>query len=267
MLPSEWISYMKIWKILNNMKTKLKKFVFELLKSKLVTIEENTSLNGKIIVITGGTKGIGEAIGNVLEMKGATCIRIARSVPQNIVPKNEGMYVIADVTNKDDVCNKFNNIIEKYGKIDVLVNNVGSFLNNSLESIDEKDFDNIVSTNIKSIFLTSQAVLPFMKKNKQGLIINVGSKISHNTQVAPKKVLYAMTKYAVEGFSFALNREVKPFGLRVSCIMPGTVNTFISRNQDKFLSPFEVGKVVLMIIENEGIDFESIIFKAVKQDI
>jgi len=106
-----------------------------------------------------------------------------------------------------------------------------------------------------------------MKKQKSGTIINIGSKISRNSKVEAKKTLYTLTKYAVEGFSFALNRELRPFGIRVVCLMPGTVNTFFSRKYKDFMSTYDVAEIVNFIIKMDQVDFESVVFKSKRQDI
>jgi short-subunit dehydrogenase len=128
-------------------------------------------------------------------------------------------------------------------------------------------FESIVSTNLTAAFLLSREVLPHMKTRGSGQIINIGSKISHNTNVRPNKVMYATTKSALEAFSFALNKELKQWGIRVSCLMPGTVHTFVSKDVQSQLSPYQVAEVVLMTIKLSDVDFEGIIFKSVNQDI
>jgi short-subunit dehydrogenase len=79
--------------------------------------------------------------------------------------------------------------------------------------------------------------------------------------------MYATTKSALEAFSFALNKELKQWGIRVSCLMPGTVHTFVSKDVQSQLSPYQVAEVVLMTIKLSDVDFEGIIFKSVNQDI
>ena len=128
-------------------------------------------------------------------------------------------------------------------------------------------WDKMITLNINSIFYMCKAILPFMKNQKSGFIINIGSKVSHNTNVAPHMVPYATTKYAVEGFSFALNKELKPFGIRVSCLMPGTANTVMTLKGKEYISPYSIGKVIAMMIASVDIDFESIIIKSKLQNI
>lgn len=222
-------------------------------------------LSGKVVLITGGTKGMGKAIGYVLVREGATVVTISRMGSKN---KSFNLdHLNCDITKKSQIDSAVEKIIKKYEKIDVLINNAGLFLDKEMEEVSEKDFDSLVDTNLKGMFLMSKAVIPFMKKNKKGLIINIGSKISHNTNILPGKVLYAVTKFAVEGFSIALSRELKKYGIRVTCLMPGTINNFVSFKSKQFLSPHNLGFAVSMMIKAENVDFESIIIKSSSQII
>lgn len=219
-------------------------------------IETTDTLAGKVIIVTGGTQGIGAATVNLLQKKGAVVIPLSRS-----------SEISVDVTDFSSCQEAVKKVIEKFGRIDVLVNNAGMFLSKSLQSTSPKEFNQVMSVNLNGVFNMSKAVVTHMKDQKSGLIINIGSKISHNTNVSPNKVTYATSKYAVEGFSFALNRELKQFGIRVTCLMPATVATFVSRQASKYLSPYDVANLIKFVIDSEHIDFESIVFKSQKQDI
>lgn len=227
-------------------------------------------LDDHVVIITGATGNIGKALTEGLYKKGASLTLVSRNIskpkdvnwdPQRILLLN------ADCTAEEDVDSIVQETIKKYGKIDVLINCAGQFLNKPFNETSVKDYESVLDNNLKSTFLMSKAVIPVLRKNKDGLIINFGSKISHNTNITPHKVLYAAAKYAVEGFSFALNKELKPYGIRVVCLMPATVQTFVSLHPENYLSPYDVASIVLMIIKFKDIDFESIVFKSVKQNI
>jgi len=227
-------------------------------------------LHNKVVIITGASRGMGKAIAEVLRREGAKLVLVSRNSEdvKKAFPQGENILPVqADITKEEDIQSIARQAKEKYGSIDVLVNNAGIFLDKEFESITSREFESMMDTNVKSIFLLSKAVIPHMKKQKNGLIINIGSKISHNTNVAPKKVLYATTKYAVEGLSLALHKELKPFGIRVTCLMPGTVNTFVSLKSKQFLQPFSIGYIVSMIMKCEDIHFESLLFTSKHQNI
>lgn len=229
------------------------------------------NLEGQTVIITGATGGIGRAMAEVLHKEGANLVLVSRSISKDEsladLKQDRLLLVDADITKKSDIENVVTKATQQFSRINVLINNAGQFADKSLEDFTEEEYDKVMNTNVKGMFLFSQAVLPAMKKNNQGLIINIGSKISHNTNISPHKVLYAMSKYAVEGFSFALNKELKPYGVRVCCLMPGTVNTFVSLKSKDYLSPYDLGTLVAFIIKNKEIDFESFVFKSLKQDI
>jgi NAD(P)-dependent dehydrogenase (short-subunit alcohol dehydrogenase family) len=224
-------------------------------------------LNKKVVIVTGDTGAIGSAIVKVLLTEGAYVIGASENHDNLQSSKANYLKVKTDITKEDSVLDLITLVTEKYGKIDAIVNNAGMFSFGDLENISEKEFDRVLGVNLKGVFLMCKHASPVMKRQKSGTIINIGSKISHNTKVEPKKSLYALTKYAIEGFSYALNRELRGYGVRVICLMPGTVKTFVSRKMNTFLSPFDVGEVVNTILKLENVDFEGLVFKSLNQDI
>jgi 3-oxoacyl-[acyl-carrier protein] reductase len=178
----------------------------------------SSDLKDKVIIITGASRGIGKTISEVLYREGAQLILISRDIESAKHDKDElyksdrVLLINANVSEEVDVEKIKNIITDKYKKIDVLINNAGQFADKAIEELSVSDYKKVIDTNIFGIFLMSRMVTPFMKKQKNGYIINIGSKISHNTNVSAHKVLYATSKYAVEGFSFALNKELKEFG-------------------------------------------------------
>lgn len=244
---------------------KIKKIISSFLVETEIESPFMKDLADKVILLTGGTGGVGRAIARVLVAKGATVVSFSRKGDES-ASKNF-ILLRVNVTKKKEIDNAIAKVVEKYGKIDVLINCAGIFSEKEFEMITEREYDRVMDTNVKSMFLMSEGVIPFMKKGKNGLIINIGSKISHNTSVAPHKVLYATSKYAVEGFSLSLSRELKKFGIRVTCLILGTMNTFVSVKSKQFLTPENVGFVITMLILLEDVDFESIIMKSDKQNI
>jgi short-subunit dehydrogenase len=224
----------------------------------------------KTIIITGASSGLGLAIARQFESKSVNLVLISRhlsKLKELFSDKSNTILAGLDVADEPAVNKLFKQVHTTFGSIDILINNAGLFLDKPLESITIAEYQRIFDTNIKSLFVTCSAAIPIMKKQKQGFILNIGSKISHNTQVAPNKVLYATTKYAVEGFSFALNRELRSSGIKVSCLMPGTLKTFKSLRSNKFLHPNRLAEFIVLLTEFPEIHLESLVIKSKLQDI
>lgn len=203
--------------------------------------------------------------------KGASVVAAARTLEslKEAFPEQSGRLLLlaVDVRFEDQAKNLVSATLRQFNKVDVLVNNAGVSAEIPLEDMLLEDFRTVIDTSVTAPFLTCKEILPHMKSANAGLIINIGSKISHNTNVRPKKVAYATAKSALEGFSFALNKELKGSGVRVVCLMPGTVNTFVSRHAREYMSPYEVAELVVTLMQFKTIDFEGIIFKSINQDI
>lgn len=238
-----------------------------------ITNPETQTLRGCVAVISGGSKGIGKAIAQALYNDGAMVIILARNKEsfdkafKNFSPQRIAFYSV-DITDEFAVQHAVANIVRKHKKIDVLVNNAGMFIQEKfIEDVSLEEFRETMLTNLEGMFLLTRAIVPYMKKQKDGTIINIGSKISHNTNVEPKKIAYTTSKYAVEGFSLALRKEVKQFGIRVTCIMPGTARTFVSFKSKEYLSPLSIGFLVATIAKSKDVDFESVIISSKEQNL
>lgn len=223
------------------------------------------NLTSKVVVITGASRGIGKAIAEVLRSQNYNLVLVSRHISESNTANSLSLQ--GDITSPPDCQKVITATLKKFGRIDVLINNAGVFLNKPLEKISLPEYQTLMNTNVLGAFLMTQGVIPHMKKQRTGLIVNIGSKISHNTNVSPNKVLYATSKHAIEGFSYSLSKELKPFGIRVTCLMPGTANTFLSLRSRQFLSPARIGEIVSFIIKSPDVDFESIVFKSVRQNI
>lgn len=251
----------------SNMLNTIKDIIFSLLNRQTINLITSESLSDKVIVITGASQGIGAAAAEVLLAKGASLALLSRDIikiKKRFSKYNQSKLILlkCDVKSQTEVSNALNNIINRFGKVDVLINNAGIFKDDYLEKVSLKDFEDIISTNIVAVYSLSKAVIPAFKAQKSGLIINMGSRISRNTNIQAERVLYATSKFAVEGFSKALNNELNPWGIRVTCLMPGTVNTFRSPTPQKYLQPYEIGQIISLIIEQKNVDFEGIVFKS-----
>ncbi len=250
----------------------IKKTISLMLAGKVMASQPLAELNGKVVLITGASKGIGSSIFEELYQSGCKVAILARNTEKlNEVlhyKKSENMLIIeGDVRNFADCVNAVQETVSHFGRLDVLINNAGTFIEKPIEETTREELTKIIETNLNGVIQTSIEASRIMKKQKSGTIINIGSKISHNTNIMPNKTLYAATKYGVEGFSFALNKELKTFGCRCVCLMPGTVNTFFSVQSGNYMPPQRVAQIVAQVIKFEDIDFEGIVFKSVNQEI
>jgi NADP-dependent 3-hydroxy acid dehydrogenase YdfG len=189
----------------------------------------------KTIVVTGGTSGIGLAICSYLASKKHTVFGTGRDIDKPDLPDNIN-WVKMDVTNVESIKNAINHIIEKTGKIDVLINNAGIGMAGAIEECNMNDVLTMFDTNVYGILRTSKEVLPYMRKQAKGLIINISS--IGGLMGLPYRGIYSSTKSSVETISEALSMEVMQFGIKVTIIEPGDFNTTINQNR-KIVQPNE----------------------------
>lgn len=174
-------------------------------------------LKGKIVVVTGATAGIGKATAELFKKRGATVVCMARRL------SDEFDSVRADVTDADAVKAAISEIRNKYGRIDVLVNNAGMGISGAAEDTDTADVRRIFELNFFGMFNVTREVIPVMRENGGGVIVNVSSVAAE--LAIPFQSFYSATKAALSSFSAALRNEVAPFGIKVTCVLPGDVKT------------------------------------------
>lgn len=187
------------------------------------------SISGKIVIITGASSGIGEATAKMLAERGAKLMLAARREErlQDLVSKIEqaggtATYQTIDVTNYEQMQALAQATIDKYGKIDVLLNNAGLMPLSRLDKLRVEEWDKIVDVNIKGVLYGIAAVLPIMQSAKSGHIINISSVAGHN--VFPGGAVYCGSKFAVRAISEGLRQEVGA-DIRCTIISPGAVAT------------------------------------------
>ena len=191
------------------------------------------SLTGRVVIVTGASSGIGEATARQFGREGAKVVLAARrvdrleSVAQEIAALNTGaetLVIQADLSKLEDIQSVVNQTLNKFGRIDVLVNNAGFGRLDWLENLDPvKDIEAQLLVNVHGVIQTTRQVLPVMIEQRSGNIINMCSMAG--LVGTPTYTIYAASKHAVHGFSEALRREVKPWGINVSLIYPGGVST------------------------------------------
>jgi len=185
-------------------------------------------LKGKVAIVTGAALGIGRATAILFAKEGAKVFAIdindkGGSETVNTIKrgKKQALFVHADVSKEVDVKNMVKTVKEIYGEIDILVNNAGIVLVKPIIETTEQDFEKVVNTNYKSVFLCTKYVLPYMKKG--GTIVNVASISGHVGQI--NHAVYGGTKGAIIALTRALAWELAPRGIRVNSISPGSVET------------------------------------------
>jgi 3-oxoacyl-[acyl-carrier protein] reductase len=185
----------------------------------------------RVAVITGGARGIGLGIALKFAEEGAAAVIAdirdqegAEAVKMISGTKSRGLFIHCDVSKSREVQQMVDRVIAEFGKIDILVNNAAiSPPDNSLADITEEEWDKVLAVNLKSVFLCCKAVLPYMKRQKYGKIINVSS-IAAITP-APVMADYAAAKAGVVAFSRSLALEAAPFNVYVNALLPGITRT------------------------------------------
>ena len=195
------------------------------------------SLSEKVIVITGASKGIGRAIALTLAAKGAKLGLIARSadelqeVKTEILAKGGSAEIYCgSVADEGFVNNSVKKIIERFNKVDVLINNAGYGVFGLAENISVSDWDDLFATNTKGTFLFCKALIPHMKANNGGHIINIASDVAK--RVFSGGSLYCASKYAQDAFSAAIRKELRPFKIKVSVVYSGLVDSFFHAEKE-----------------------------------
>jgi len=184
------------------------------------------SLEGKVVLVTGASRGIGKAIASQLKSLGATVVGTATSESgANKISEylGEGNGLVLNVTDNDSIAALFDTIKEKYVAIDVLVNNAGITKDNLFMRMKDEEWQDIMDTNLSSVFKLSKAAIRPMMKKRNGRIINIGSVVGSMGNAG--QVNYATAKAGLLGFTKSLAREVASRGITVNTVAPGFIDT------------------------------------------
>src|SRR5213592_238721 len=228
--------------------------------------QEKAPLSGGVALVTGGSRGIGRAIANRLALLGAsisicgrdfaTLEESAQSVAKIGVPVH---FQTADVTKSADVTDLVVKTEMKLGQITILVNNAVIGLFGPAHEKTEADWDRVLDTNLKSVFLVSRAVAPSMIRRGSGDIVNISSLAGTNTFAGGG--IYCASKWGVVGLSGCMAEDLREQGVRVSVICPGSVATEFStrgaKDTSKALSPEDVAHAVEAIVTQNPRSFLS----------
>jgi 3-oxoacyl-[acyl-carrier protein] reductase len=238
--------------------------------------EEMGKLDERVVLVTGGQRGLGAAILREMAAEGATCVvnhpgaheaNDANQLVEELTGKGvDATAITADVTNPDQVRMMIEHIQERFGRLDVLVNNAGV---NPLKVWDDIDLDSwqrTIDVNLTGVFICCRAVLDIMRERKKGNIINIAS-------VAPfmgrGNADYIATKSALLGLTRSLARQYGRYGIRANCVSPGFHNTEMTRraretnieSADEFIKavplgylaePDSIGKAILFLASDDS---------------
>ncbi len=236
--------------------------------------DSNRPLAGQVSLVTGASRGIGAAIAQRLGEMGsrvAICARnqkaldtVAEKLRQDGV---ETLAQVADVTRHRDVAALVAGIEEALAPIDILVNNAGIGLFGPAHQLREADWDNVLDTNLKGVFLVSKEVAPGMIHRRKGHIINIGSLAGKNAFAGGS--VYCASKWGLMGLTYSMAEELRVHGIRVSVICPGSVATEFSahagKDPRKMLQPSDVAHAVAAVVTQAPESFISEILIRPKQ--
>ncbi len=208
----------------------------------------------KIAVITGASKGIGLSCAKAFLKKGFIVVDASRTEAGKIKNKNY-MYVKTDISKEKDVKVLIEKVIDRFGRIDVLICNAGFGKFANLIDSKTKDFDSMFAVNVKGVYLSCRYALPHMLEQKSGTIIIVSS-IAGKNGVASASI-YSATKHAVIGLASSLMAEVRKDNVRVVTVCPGSVDTnffdqpgtILNSRRETILSPDDVAAACLLAVE------------------
>ena len=193
----------------------------------------------KVIVITGASRGIGKNIAYNLAIKGYKIIatynkseKEAIMMKEELAQKNIEIEIFkVDVLKKEEIVNLINFVIEKYKKIDVLINNAGIAQEKLFTDITDEEFDIMMKTNLYSVFYITRETVKHMLKNHSGCIINISS--IYGLTGGSCEVHYSMAKAGIDGMTKGLAKELGPSNIRINSIAPGAIDTEMNKDLSK----------------------------------
>jgi NADP-dependent 3-hydroxy acid dehydrogenase YdfG len=245
----------------------------------------STNIEGKVVVITGASSGLGEATARLLSSEGATVILGARRIDRIEALATEltgaggkALAVQTDVTDREQVKALVDAAVAAYGRCDVMINNAGLMPHSPLERLKVDDWERTIDVNLRGVLWGIAAALPYMQEQKAGHFINVSSVAGH--KVSANGAVYAATKHAVRALSEGLRQEVKPYNIRTTVISPGAVATElpdsvteadVSKGMHDFYDEYAIPAdsfaraVAYAISEPDDIDVNEILFRPTRQ--
>jgi NAD(P)-dependent dehydrogenase (short-subunit alcohol dehydrogenase family) len=220
------------------------------------------NLNGRVAIVTGGTKGIGRGIAEALVREGVNVCISARSRSEidktttdlEALGKGHVRGVVADVRNYEQIKALFDLTIAEFGGLDILVNNAGIGIFQTVAEMSPDDFRAVLEINLFGVFYCCHEAIPLMRKRGRGYIINISSLAGTNAHA--QMAAYNASKFGLNGFSEALMQEVRHDGIKVSYIMPGSVNTefggdSLDNEKGWQLQPDDIARVAIDLLRHD----------------
>lgn len=218
------------------------------------------NLKNKIAIITGSGRGIGRNVGLALAKEGCKVVLVSRTVGELEKTKKEiidsggnAIFIVADLTKKEDIEKIIQRTLTEYRRIDILINNAAVLFSSPFHEITEEQWDTTMDTNLKAVFFLSQKVLEIMKNQKSGYIINVSSTAA--LCVPPSNAVYGISKLGLVGLSQAMYEIGKEYGVKVSTIYPGMTGTKMLRDfnppvdPENWMLPEDITSCVLFLLK------------------
>ncbi|MBR9859552.1 SDR family oxidoreductase [bacterium] len=204
-------------------------------------------LKDKLVVITGVSKGIGRALVDQYLESGSTVVGLGRTEPK--ISNENFRFITCDVRSSSDVDAAFDKIKSEYNiPVSIMINNAGLGYFGFIEDYTDAQIHQLYETNVYSIFYTSRNVVPIMKENEYGHIINIAS--TAGIDAYPQVSAYCGTKFAVRAISESMYKEMRDYKIKVTCVYPGSVKTDFFRNSegidphDYMLMPEDVATMI-----------------------
>jgi 3-oxoacyl-[acyl-carrier protein] reductase len=214
-------------------------------------------LENKVIIITGGSEGLGKGTARVFAEAGWNLVITARSkekleraAEELKTLKGKVLAIPTDVSDAQQVQSMVKQTLKEFGRIDVLVNNAAIDYPASIEELTIDQWDQIIGVNLSGVFYMSKSVFPSMKKQNSGYIINISSVAGKKGW--PNATAYCASKFALTGFTQALNGEGKPYNIRCSVVYPGGMNTnWHAERNPELLDPRDVGRFLFHMVTQD----------------
>jgi len=196
-------------------------------------------IQDSVVIVTGASMGIGLALAKLLSQKGAKVVLAARSADKLKEIEQEipnSLAVPTDMHKPEDILALVQKTKEKFGRVDILINNAGQGLMNPIESVNVDEYKDVMDLNVFSVVRAMQAVIPIMREQKKGMILNVSSMVSKNYY--PGLGAYASTKYALNTITYTARQELEKTGIIVSAFLPKMTATDFGQNSrgEKYVS-------------------------------